>query len=333
VRRTNAVNALRKAARSPEIEEGDDLLAAWNSRSKVANKVDGAKLALSTLAVSVQLDAFTKVIADIDQLLADLKTQQQEEVDFKAYCGKELNDNEKASFNKNEEKEDLETQLKQLAALMEKLAAEIKDANAQIAQTQLEVKKASQAREEENFAFQTVVTDQRAVQTILTKALQRLKDFYATRLSGRALLQTAAKQTPPVQFNKMSNNAGASPVMNLIEQIIGDSKALEKEAIDGEYQAQADYEKMVTDSNAMVSDLSDAVNAKTKASAQANIESSQANSNLEMAISELESLANYEADLHTQCDFVLKNFTIRQKARLQEMEAIQQAKAILSGAQ
>jgi hypothetical protein len=333
VRRTNAVNALRKAARSPEIEEGDDLLAAWNSRSKVANKVDGAKLALSTLAVSVQLDAFTKVIADIDQLLADLKTQQQEEVDFKAYCGKELNDNEKASFNKNEEKEDLETQLKQLAALMEKLAAEIKDANAQIAQTQLEVKKASQAREEENFAFQTVVTDQRAVQTILTKALQRLKDFYATRLSGRALLQTAAKQTPPVQFNKMSNNAGASPVMNLIEQIIGDSKALEQEAISGEYQAQADYEKMVTDSNAMVSDLSDAVNAKTKASAQANIESSQANSNLEMAISELESLANYEADLHTQCDFVLKNFTIRQKARLQEMEAIQQAKAILSGAQ
>jgi len=44
------------------------------------------------------------------------------------------------------------------------------------------------------------------------------------------------------------------------------------------------------------------------------------------------SLAQYEADLHEQCDFVLKNFDIRQKARLQEMEAVQAAKAILSGA-
>jgi len=49
-------------------------------------------------------------------------------------------------------------------------------------------------------------------------------------------------------------------------------------------------------------------------------------------VGELESLAAYEADLHDECDFVLKNFEIRQKARLQEMEAIQAAKAILSGA-
>jgi len=326
--RVKASTVLRQAAKDPDFDN-DDLLAAW--RGRAASKMQNPRAQLSTLAVSVQLDSFTKVKEMIDKLVAELKVQQQEEVDFKAYCTKELDGNEKGTFNKNEEKEDLETKLKQLAALIEKLTTEIAEANAQIAETQLEVKKASQSREDANAEFQTVVSDQRATQGILAKALQRLKDFYATRLSGRALLQV--KQTPPVQFNTYKNNAGASPVMGLIEQIVEDSKALEKEAITGEYQAQADYEQMVKDSNKLVADLSDAVNAKTKATSQAQIDSSQANTDLDMANSELESLAAYEADLHHQCDFVLKNFDIRQKARLQEMEAIGQAKAILSGSQ
>ena len=41
---------------------------------------------------------------------------------------------------------------------------------------------------------------------------------------------------------------------------------------------------------------------------------------------------NEEADLHKSCDFTIKNFDIRQSARDQEVEALRQAKAILSGA-
>jgi len=358
MRKTKAMNLLRKAAKSPDFE-GDDLLAAWRGRSSrsAVGMLAGPRSQLSTIAVALQLDGFEKVKEMMDKLVAELKEQQAEEVKFKAYCTKELDQNEKDTFNKNEEKEDLETTIKQLGALMEKLAAEIKEANEQIAETQLEVKKASQAREGENAEFQTVVSDQRATQDILNKALQRLKDFYAKKLSGEGpadtklnalgrevsgyapgtFLQTESevhhKQTPPVQFNAYKENAGSSPVMSLIDQIIGDSKALEKEAISGEYQAQADYEKMVLDSNKMVEDLQAAVSAKTKSSAQAMQDQGEAKSGLEFANSELESLAAYKADLHNECDFVLKNFDIRQKARMQEMEAIGQAKAILSGAQ
>ena len=46
---------------------------------------------------------------------------------------------------------------------------------------------------------------------------------------------------------------------------------------------------------------------------------------------ELEQLSNEKADLHKACDFTLKNFDIRQTARDQEVEALRQAKAILSG--
>jgi hypothetical protein len=41
---------------------------------------------------------------------------------------------------------------------------------------------------------------------------------------------------------------------------------------------------------------------------------------------------NQAVDLHKACDFILQNFDIRQEARDQEIEALAQAKAILSGA-
>jgi len=41
--------------------------------------------------------------------------------------------------------------------------------------------------------------------------------------------------------------------------------------------------------------------------------------------------ANYKAELHSSCDFITKNFEIRQTARDEEIEALNQAKAILSG--
>jgi len=134
-----------------------------------------------------------------------------------------------------------------------------------------------------------------------------------------------------VQFNKYKNNAGSSPVMGLLEQIIEDSKALESESTAAEYKAQADYEQFVADSNALIDQLSASIASKEKATAAANLEKAETESDRVSAIGELESLAAMVADLHQQCDWVVKNFSIRQKARLQEMEAIQAAKSILSG--
>ena len=58
----------------------------------------------------------------------------------------------------------------------------------------------------------------------------------------------------------------------------------------------------------------------------------EAKEDKEAVMLELEQLANYKAELHSSCDFVMKNFEIRQTARDEEIEALKQAKAILSGA-
>jgi len=334
VRRSRAISALRAAAKSPAFE-ADDLLAAWSGRegrhAATLGAAAGPRMALSTLAVSVSLDSFTKIKEAMDKMVADLKSEQEEEVKFKSYCEKELSNNEKVTYETTEKKEDLEASIKSLTKLIGQLTEQIAAANAQVAETEVAIKKASQAREGENAEFQVVVADQRATQEILTKALVRLQDFYK-KAKGGALLQKSV-QTPPVQFGKMKSNAGASPVIGMIQQIIEDSKALEAEAVAGETEAQADYEKFVKDSNAVIKAQSDSAAGKTKAKATASEELAAASSDLDSTNGELESLALTEGDLHGECDWTVKNFAARQKARMDEMEAIGQAKGILSGAQ
>merc|ERR1719238_358323 len=316
---------LNKVMANP-IFDADDLLAAWHSRG-ASTMMTSPRARLSTLAVSAQLDSFAKVKEAMDAMVAELKTEQQEEVEFKAYCEAEFDKNEKSTYEKTDLKEDLEGKMDQLTKQIKQLEEEIAEAKKQVADTELAIKKASEAREEENAEYQTTVADQRATQAILAKALKKLESFYA-KAAAAALVQ----QTPPVQFNSYKKNAGAGPVMGMIEQIVEDSKKLETEAVAAEKQAQSDYEGFVKDSNALIKDLSDSVEEKTKNVADATLETEQAKSDHEAAVTELASLADVLADLHNECDFVLKNFEIRQKARLQEMEAIAQAKQILSGA-
>merc|ERR1719436_599670 len=118
----------------------------------------------------------------------------------------------------------------------------------------------------------------------------------------------------------------------MIQQIISDAKAMESEAIRSEEDAQKAYEDFVKETNASIEAKSkDIVNkSEDKAKAESNlVETKRAK---EAAMLELEQLSNYDAELHSSCDFVIKNFDLRQAARDEEVEALKQAKAILSGA-
>merc|ERR1719217_1504756 len=242
--RMSAAAVLRRAMRQPEF---DDLLDAWRGRR--APEGDHPRAQLAMLTMSVQLDAFTKVKEAMDQMVAELKEQQKEEVKLKEFCTTEFNENEKQTYEKTEESKDLQEKIDGLEDTVKKLSKKIDGLEDTIAETKKAVKKASEDREKENAEYQTTVADQRATQVILKKALKRMNDFY----KKKALLQQS--QTPPVHFQPMKKNAGASPVISMIEQIIEESVAVEKEAVAGEKSAQADYETFVKDSNSLIKEL------------------------------------------------------------------------------
>merc|ERR1740115_168003 len=105
-----------------------------------------------------------------------------------------------------------------------------------------------------------------------------------------------------------------------------------KDARKAEGEAQGAYEQFVQDTNASVAALQKEVVTKTKEKAQATKEHQQTGADIIDTVKELEGLSKYNGELHEECDYVLKNFDVRQTARAEEIEALQQAKQILSGA-
>merc|ERR1719310_689877 len=118
----------------------------------------------------------------------------------------------------------------------------------------------------------------------------------------------------------------------MIQMIIDDAKAEEAEIINAESDAQKAYESFVKDTNAGITQREKEIIDKTEAKAKAEDEKTKAEQTLEEVVEELEGLSQELADLHHQCDFVMKNFEIRQTARDQEIEALRMVKQILSRA-
>jgi len=286
---------------------------------------------LSMLASSVELDAFTKVKAMIDKMIATLKTQQADEVKKNDWCKAELQENEMSTAKTTSLKEDLEAKIGELEATIKRLSEEIEKAHLDISTLQTELQRASENRKKENLDFQKVVADQTVTAEILAKALDKLATFY----DEAAFAQThkrSLRQTPPVPQMEYKKSSGAGGVMSMIEKLIYDTKDITAESKKSESEAQAAYEALVADTNESVGDLTKEITAKTKARAQAKKDLSSTNDDRADAITELENLGKYNGDLHGECDYVMKNFDIRQKARAEEVEALQQAKQILNGA-
>merc|ERR1719436_586445 len=118
----------------------------------------------------------------------------------------------------------------------------------------------------------------------------------------------------------------------MIEEIINDAKAMEAEAIRSEEDAQKAYEDFVKETNASIEAKSKEIVNKSELKAKAESDLVETKEAKEAVMLDLEQLSNYNAELHQSCDFVMKNFDVRQTARDEEIDALRQAKAILSGA-
>jgi len=292
---------------------------------------------LALIATSVQLDEFTKVKAEIDRLLAELKTQQEDEQAHKDECVKELNKNKRETAAAYDKKASLETKKADLEKEIETLTNKIKESEQASKEMQEQMKRASETREAENAAFQQTITDQRLTQTILDKALSRMKEVYLflQQQPGAAHIATSGTHTDPgngpARFTKYEENAAGKRIVAMLEEVIAESKKTEAEAIASEEDAQEAYEDFMKDSNKSLKQHIESRASMTQRKAQAEGELTATKEDLMATLSVLEGLHNLNADLHKSCDYLLKNFDARQEARAAEMDALKEAKNILSG--
>merc|ERR1719463_303519 len=205
---------------------------------------------LMTLSVKMRLDAFAEVKKEIDLMVAELKKESKDEVADRDYCIKSLNENEKQTAAATDTKGDLDTKIADLTSTISELTEAIAALKAEVTSTQVEMKKATAIREEENKDFTMTIQDQRATQAILTKAVDRLKAFY----EKKALLQSGNSApgealAPPPEQKTYAKSAAGGGVIAMIEGVIKESKDLEMKCMSDEQDSQAAYEGFVKASN------------------------------------------------------------------------------------
>merc|ERR1711988_1222930 len=164
----------------------------------VAKKLNSPRLA--TLAYKVRLDAFTRVKKAIDDMIAQLLKEKEDEIKHRDFYIDELNTNQLQTEQKEREKEDLLAKMDDLTMQIDKLAKDIATLKAEIGEMQLQLKRAGEDRDMENREFQMTIADQRATQKVLLQALEILEGFY-----GKSMLQTRqepAGPPPPAGFSK-----------------------------------------------------------------------------------------------------------------------------------
>lgn len=292
--------------------------------------------ALSQLAASAKLDAFVKVKKAIDDMMAQIEKQIGEEVQTKHDCTKKFKKNDRQQ-EKNTMKlqaigfamEDLKTSISQ----KEETIAKAQEA---IANTKTSMLQAGQDREEENTVFQQMVLEQRETVKILQQAEAKLKSYYdkpvATLVQESSDdMESLAQQTPPGSFKDYTKNTGSNSVLTLLGKIISEAQDLVATGKADELSGQQSYETLIMDSNAAI----EAENGKIVGlqSAIADDQESYQTSRGDQRLKEKRAtfLTSTRKNLHEECDFLVTNFDVRQTAQKSEVEALRQAKAILSG--
>merc|ERR1719313_636638 len=324
---TSTLSFVQKTAHTKTRSKASSVLRA------AAKKSGDTSLVL--LANKAAIDAFGKVISAIDEMTTSLKKEMEDEVKHQRFCTKELTENEAGQTEKKDHIEDLSAEIEDNTATVDTLTKEIAELQKQVAEMKVQVKRASEDREKANKIFQQAVADQRATQNVLNKVYKRLEKVYAAKTPAKnaTLIEEGhAQAPPPPAFKEYKKSEGGGGVLSLVQKIIAEALSLEKETLFAEQSAQKDYTVFVADSTKSIDADNRSIAAKAKAKARLENDLVNAAADKKSTIADLEMLGSYEGQLHLSCDYVLQNFDVRQEARGQEVDALANAKAILSGA-
>jgi outer membrane murein-binding lipoprotein Lpp len=304
---------------------------------RTALKSKNPKIAM--IATYAKLDAFTKVKKAIADMIAELKVQQKDEVDHRDYCNEEFNKNQLEAESERDNYDNLVAKIGDLTATITTLSSEIDTLGKEIEEMTKQAHRASDDRAKENSEFQVELKDQRITQAILNKAIDRMSAKFgflqgpgAAHMNvGQKVLDPSDPGAGPAKFKEYGLHSGGAKVINLLTEVLNDSKKTENTLLVSEKDAQVAYESFMKDTSKSIDIKQQAIIAKSEEKANAEQDKVDSESAKSTSVAMLGELSDYKGQLHTSCDFLLKNFDGRQQARDEEMQALKQATAILSG--
>merc|ERR1719174_533678 len=324
------------------------------SRVAVNAKDTHLNLLLYTLGSKLKLKSaggFDEVTKMIDDMVVLLGKQQKEDEKQKAYCEGEFEtaaDEEAASKTKLAQ---TDAKLAELTDSIGTLMEEISALEESISALDKEVADATEQRKEEHAAYVAQMQMNEAAMGLVEKAKTRMQKFYNPTLykappktemsmeekiiEAGTFVQIKAhdeEDSDAADLDTYKKSEKSAGVIGLMDMMV---REIETDMKDAEYEektSQADYAKLMKESEETRTANSKGIVTKTASKAEVEAKLELAKEAKTAVDTDLSLIATTIADLHVQCDFLLQNFDLRKEARANEVESLKTAKAILSGA-
>merc|ERR1719375_1619412 len=297
------------------------------------------RLDLISLALKGKKVSFEKVLKMIDDMVALLGKEQQDDDDKKEYCEKLIDKTEDDVKALELSVSDLGKAIADYKESIATLAEEIEGLEDGIKALDKQVAEATEERKTEHEENVETLANDNAAKEIIGVAKNRLNKFYNPKLykpppaAVFSQRSDVAPPPPPETFGAYSKKGEESTgVISMLDMMVADLDKEITEIETEEKENQAEYEEFMKDSAEKRS--ADAKSIEDKESAKADLEGTLVSTKEEKTSKTKEAMATaqYLSEVHGDCDWLLTNFQVRKDARAGEVDALKKASAVLSGA-
>ncbi|CAE7701314.1 unnamed protein product [Symbiodinium sp. CCMP2456] len=290
---------------------------------------------LSSVASRVGADPIAKVRTMIEDLLAKLQSQANEEATKKGWCDAEMASNKATREEKSDASDALQSEIDETSASIAGLAEELTTLDAELAELSGAMQSATELRKSEEAKNVATIKDAKEAQTAVAEALTVLKDFYAKAGEATSLVETSSvmdASKPEVFSDEPYKGMGAEGggVMSMLEVIEADFSRLQAETESAEEAGKKEYEEFMEDSKldkATKTKTKEHKSSKKQAKSQ---ELTMLQADLQGTQKELNAAKDYFEKLKPDCIDTGASYAERKAQREQELKDLQEAMDMLT---
>merc|ERR1719316_1637601 len=323
--------AHKKSLDDDSDDEEDDPQSAL--RQKLITKIQrlGRKFhsfGLMQLASVASSDPFVKIRGLIEDMIAKLLKEAQEEATQKAFCDKEMGASKKSQAEKTATIDKLQARIDGNSATIAELEEAVKTLESEVADIDKAQSEATAIRTKEKEDNTAAIKDFRDSANAVVAAMGVLKSFYEGALIQTHMTTRLASKRP--EFGGAKSDTGSS-IISVLEVAESDFTQLLAETETAEDAAADSYEKLTKENK--VSKATKEADAKAKASEIKSLEVSLEHHKEDHASTskELDAVLSYLDKLKPQCEEKVMSYAEKKAAREAEIAGLKEALEILTG--
>merc|ERR1719399_2721914 len=313
------------------VSDEDTLSESDEVRTKLAKKFQslGKKFhsfALMQMAGAAASDPFVKIRGLIEDMLAKLIKEAQEEASQKAFCDEEQGKSLTAQKEKMAKIDKYQTRIDQAEATITELTDAVKTLEAEISEIDKSQAEATKIRTQENTDNTKAMKEFKESADAVIAAIGVLKSYY----SGSLLQVSARTSSKQPAFGGAKSDTGSS-IISVLEVAESDFTRLYAETETEEDQAAAAYEKLSEENKVSKATKESDAKAKQSEIKSLTVQVSHSKEDHASTSSELDAVNAYLEKLKPQCESKAMSYEERKAAREAEISGLKEALEILEG--